>query len=379
MTRIARVLFLLLFLTNTAVAAGDNEIPEKQFTVQHEVWRTPHKSQGKTWMCWAFSTTSLFESELKRLGAGEFELSPVFTAYHAFLEKADRYFYRQGGTVFGPGGLPHDVIYIMKKYGAVPLDSYTGLLPQKSVHSNRELRTILDGFMAAVLKVGEDGSLSSRWTDGKLKSPWRDDLRDILDNHLGKPPESIAYKQKQFTPLQFVEDVVDLPFDDYIEITSYSYLPRYGKGELQLRDNWLHFADYNNVPLEDYIGIIDHALENGYSLVFDLHTTGDLYKDLQGVAELKEELANQVFDQDSRDNMLEDWSTTDVHLVHCIGIARDQDGRKYYMVKDSWTSDDGPREGLKYLSENFVRGKALFIMMHKDGLPLEVKEKLQIK
>jgi bleomycin hydrolase len=368
-----------MFFANSVVAATDKEIPGKQFTILHEVWSTPRKSQGNTWMCWAFSTSSLFESELKRLGAGEFELSPAYIAYFAFLEKADRYFYRQGGTVFSAGGLPHDVIYIMKKYGAVPLDSYTGLLPQKSSHSTHELRTILDGFMAAVLKVGEDGSLSSRWTDGKLKSPWRDDLRDILDNHLGKPPESIEYRQRKLTPLQFVEEVVDLPFDEYVEITSYSYLPLYGKGELQLHDNWLHYDDYYNVPLEDYISIIDFALENGYSLVFDLHTTADLYKDLQGVAELEEEPADQVLDQDSRDNMIEDWSTTDVHLVHCIGIARDQSGRKYYMVKDSWTSDEGPREGLQYLSENFVRGKALFIMMHKDGLPLPVKDRLQIK
>ena len=379
MTRIARILFILLFLTTAFAAASGGETAGKQFTVQKQVWSTPHKSQGKTWMCWAFSTTSLFESELKRLGIGEFELSPVFTAYHAFMEKADSYFYRQGGTVFGPGGLPHDVIHVMKKYGAVPLDSYPGLLPGKSAHSNRELRIILEGFMKAVLEVGEDGSLSGSWKDGNLNSPWRDDLKDILDNHLGKPPESVTYEGRQFTPLRFVEDVARIRFEDYVEITSYSYLPMYGRGELQLHDNWLHYDDYCNLPLEEYMGIIDRALENGYSLVLDLHTTADLYKEGQGVAELKAELEEQVFDQDSRDNMLEDWSTTDVHMVHCTGIARDQNGKKYYMVKDSWTSDEGPPEGLKYLSENFIRGKAIFIMIHKDGLPQPLRDRLQIK
>ena len=378
MARLTRGLVLLfLFIVTTAIAAGEG-VSEKKFTIEHQIWSTPNKSQGKTWMCWAFSTTSLFESELKRLGKEEMELSPVFTVYHAFLEKADRFFYRQGGTVFGPGGLPHDVIHVTRKYGAVPLNSYSGLLPGKSSHSNRELRILLDGLMKAVLEVGKDGSLSSSWKDGKLNSLWRDDLRDILDNHLGKPPKAITYGGQQFTPLQFVENVAQLPFEDYVEITSYSFLPMYGKGEFALHDNWLHYDDYYNLPLEEYIAVIDHALENGFSLVLDLHTTKELYKDPGGVAELKVEMAGLGLDQDGRDSMFEDWSTTDVHLVHCIGVAKDQEGGKYYMVKDSWREEGGANEGLKYLSEEFIRGKALFIMLHKDGLPSQVREKLHI-
>ncbi|MBI4720770.1 MAG: hypothetical protein HY770_06045 [Chitinivibrionia bacterium] len=360
-------------------ADTENESAPKRFTVLKEVWRTSYKPQGQTGMCWSFSTTSFLESEVKRLGGGEYELSPVFTAYHAYLEKSSRFVRRQGGDVFGQGGLPHDVIHVMQTCGAVPLAAYSGLPAGERKHDHRELFAVLNALVKAVVKTGEGGNLSGAWSGGRVQSAWMEDFRDILDNHLGAPPSSIAVEGRTITPRQFADEVLAVPYDDFVEITSYSFLPPYGAGELPLHDNWLHYSGYYNVPLDDFIRIADHALERRFSMVFDLHTTDELYKSLSGYAELAPDVEGGAVTQDMRNTMLEDWSTTDVHLVHCVGLAKDDAGKKFYRVKDSWGADEGPYEDLEYLSENFVRAKALFLMIHKDGLPGDVREKLGIK
>lgn len=369
------------FLTAPLAPAlsADTADDPKQFSIQTEVWHTPYKPQGQTGMCWAFSTTSFLESELKRLGRGEFELSQVFIAYHAYLEKTRRYVYRQGGGVFGQGGLPHDVIHVMKKYGGVPLEAYSGLIEGNEQHAHNEMFAILNGVLEGVIASGNKGNLSGRWIGGELESIWFNDVRDILDNHLGAPPQSFEHNGRTFTPQEFGTDVLALPYDEYLEITSYSYLSLNGRGELALHDNWLHYDEYYNVALDDLIAIIDHALRSGFSLVFDLHTTSDMYKSLSGYAGLSGDLEKRGIDQDARDTMLENWSTTDVHLVHCVGIAADESGEKYYVIKDSWGADEGPYEDLEYLSEAFVRAKALFIMVHRDGVPQGIKHALGIE
>ncbi len=372
-------LCLLPYLCPAASEENEAKPPEKSFTVVEEVWRTPYKSQGKTGTCWSFSTTSFLESEAHRLGRGDLELSPMFTVYHVYLEKAQRDARMHGSGVFKQGGLPHDVVYIMREHGAVPRSDYTGLLQGEENHNHREMYEILRGIQVAVIKAGEKGNLSGKWVGGDLQSRWLEDMRDVLENHLGPIPETINYKGRKMTPKQFADEVLALPFDDYIEVTSYSHLPLYGTGELTLTDNWLHYDNYYNVKLDDFVRTIDHALENGYSLVFDLHTTKALYESCKGYAELDPDLEKSTIDQDTRDTMLENWSTKDQHLVHGVGLAKDETGKRFYYTKDSVGPEQGPYKSIEYLSENFIRAKALFIMVHKDGLPKDVKKKLGIK
>ncbi len=372
-------LCLLSYPKPAVTAPEDTDLPQKEFTTVTEVWRTPYKPQHKTGTCWSFSTVSFLESEAYRLGKGEFELSQIYNAYYAFLEKAQRNARMHGSGVFQDGGLPHDVIYIMKKYGAVPLSDYRGLLPGEIEHDHREMSKILRGVMDSVIKIGKDDQLSSEWTDGELHSKWLEDMRDILDNHIGAVPETIKYKGRRMTPVQFADEVLELPLNDYIEVTSYSFLPLYGKGELTIRDNWLHYDDFYNVTIDDYIRILDHAFDNGYSVVFDLHTTREMYTSLKGYCELDAKLKGDIIDQDTRDTMLENWSTVDQHLVHGVGIAKDENGKRYYKTKDSVGEEMGDYRSLDYLSENFVRAKALFFMIHKDGLPKDIRSRLGIR
>jgi bleomycin hydrolase len=371
-------LIILLIALSTAIASDKDksEQPDKQFKIVKEVWRTPYKSQGKTGTCWSFSTTSFLESEAHRLGRGEFELSQMFIAYYAYLEKAQRNARRHGKGVFAQGGLPHDVIYIIDKYGTVPLSDYSGLPRGEERHNHREMFKILRGVMKSVIDSGEDRDLTSEWIDGTLHSKWLDSMGDIMGNHLGVIPQTIQYNGSEMTPVQFSSDVLDLPLDDYIEITSYSYLPLFGSGELYLSDNWLHYDDYYNLPIDDFIRCFDYALDNGFSLVLDLSITNAHYTSKKGYCELDPELENGVIDQNARDTMLENWKTVDQHLEHCVGLAKDEDGKKFYYVKDSVGPEDGSYKSLEYFSENFLRAKCLFFMVHKDGVPDDIRKRL---
>jgi len=374
---IVLALLIALFIpAGTAAAQKEKNAPGKKFEIIEEVWRTPFKSQGETGTCWSFSTISFLESEAHRLGRGDFELSQMFIAYRAYLEKALRNERLHGKGVFAQGGLSHDVIYIIGKYGAVPLADYTGLLPGRERHNHREMFKMLNGIMNSAVDSGEDHVLSSEWIDGKLHSEWLEDMDDVLKNHMGTIPEMIAYGGREMTPKEFADDVLDLPLEDYIEVTSYSYLPFNGKGELLLPDNWLHHDDYYNVRIDDFIRILDYAVSNGYSLVLDLHIINEHYTSKKGYCELDGDMENGVIDQDARDTMLENWKTVDQHLEHCIGLARDEDGKKFYYVKDSVDAADDSYKPLEYFSENFLRAKCLFVMVHKDGVPEDIREKL---
>jgi bleomycin hydrolase len=370
------LILISAFVQPSAADQADNETTSKNFKIIKEVWRSPFKSQGETGTCWSFSTTSFLESEAHRLGRGDFELSQMFIAYHAYPEKAQRNARMHGSGVFAQGGLPHDVIYIIDKYGAVPLSDYTGLPSGNERHNHREMFKMLNGIMKSVIDSGENHVLTSQWIDGKLHSKWLNDMADVVENHLGVIPPTIEYQGRELTPMQFARNVLSLPLSDYIEVTSYSYLPFDGNGELQLPDNWLHYDDYYNVRIDDFIRIMDHALENGFSMVFDLHITNEHYTSKKGYCELDTEMESGTIVQNERDTMLENWKTVDQHLVHCIGLAQDENGKKFYYTKDSVDADDDSYAPLEYFSENFLRAKCLFFMVHKDGVPDDIRKRL---
>jgi bleomycin hydrolase len=361
----------------------DMPVPEKQhtaktFQVIREVWATPFKPQSESGTCWCFSTTSFLESEAHRLGRGDLELSPMFTVYHAYLEKAVRHVRSHGTSRFSEGGLAHDVLYVMRTYGAVPRSCYTGLLDDAKTHDQREMSQAVAGLLSGVIKSGEQAPISGRWINGQFEAKWLNALRATLDAYLGRPPAAFDFGGKQLTPRQFADEVLRLPFDDYVEITSYSQLPFYGVGELPLPDNWLHRQFYN-VPLEDFVRLVDHALEHGYSLVLDLHTTRKETKAEENYLLGHDEEKGVHITQDQRDTLSENWRTADVHLVHAIGIAKDEAGKKFYKVKDSLADGAGETRGFhnkEYLSEEFLRSRVLFVLVHKDGLPADIRSRL---
>ena len=227
-------------------------------------------------------------------------------------------------------------------------------------------------------KDGREGNLNNQWKDGKLYSPWLEDFKDILDMNMGVLPATIKYNQEVMTPHEFSNNILDLPFDDYIKITSYSYLELYKPGELLVSGNWLHKEDFYNIRLDEYIKLIDYALNNGFTLTGDFHITEEDYLGNIGYAEFQIDSLNTKINQDTRDTLYENWKTTDVHNVQIIGIAKDESGNKYYKIKDSASKNTFPSSPI-YFSENYFRARVLSVMLHKDGIPPNIIKKLKIK
>jgi len=257
------------------------------------------------------------------------------------------------------------------------LSDYTGMLPEQTEHKHNGFIKEMNIWLNEVKKAGKAGKLNSQWKDGKFYCPWLDSIKNILNQKMAKPPVSIVYKKKTINPKQFSEDVLSIPYNDYISVTSYSYLNFYKKGELLVSGNWLHRDNFYNVRVDEYMEIIDYALENGFSLTGDFHITLEMYNGPGYVDYKSDDLVGKI-DQNYRDNLFENWKTNDVHNVHVIGIAYDENGKKYYKIKDSAPTNEVFTNPPKYFSENFFRARVLAVMLHKDGIPLKIRKKLKI-
>lgn len=369
--------------------------PGKKFSNEKVVWTTPFKSQGETGLCAIFSDISFLESELHRLGRGDFELSTMYVAYYLYVEKALRRIRLRGKVDYGfNGGFNYDAFEIIKKYGIVRSLDYTGLLPGRpkimvrreyytgllpdTEHYHQEFINEMNSYLTGTVeKNGKEGRLDSQWKDGEFYCPWLENIKKILNQNMGQPPVAIEYDKKVMSPIQFSENILSIPYDDYIKFTSYSYMAFNQQGELLADGNWLHKKDFYNIRLDEFISLIDHALKNGFSLTGDFHITVELFKSEQRYADFQLNNSNTKINQNIRDNLFENWKTNDVHNVHIIGMAQDENGKKYYKIKDSvppYITNNPPT----YFSENYFRARVLSVMLHKDGIPFEIRKRLKI-
>lgn len=344
----------------------------KTFSVVHTNWVAPFKAQGSTG-CQFFSMVSFLESEIFRLSNRKLELSPMFFMYHVFIEKTEHYLQLRSYDSYSTGGLFDDALHIMKIYGAVPYTEYTGPVNQKGYCELGPLYGEFEyGFLPGLFEKAKNSGLAIRSSNGTMHKPWGNELTSILDRHLGKTPDTIRYNDKWYTPRQFADSIINLPLDQYVKLTSYSSIPFYHSDALFLRDNWLYKNDFYSLPLDQLIETIDSALLRNYTLAIDFDITAEILQDTLIYCNYHEDT---VVNQDTRDELLANWLTKDVHLVHLIGLAHDQDGRKYYIIKDSVGKHLGmyPKE---FLSENYIRAKVIAVMVHKNGIPASIKARL---
>jgi len=351
-----------------------------KFEMVKEVKTTPVKNQANSGTCWSFATTSFIESELIRLGKGEHILSPMFSVRLAYLPKAVNYIRYSGLTNFGNGGQAHDVINVIKEHGFIPEEIYNGMKIGEENHNHGELDAVLKAIVDAVNKN----------RGGKITPRWKDVVESTLNIYLGTPPKEFSYQGKTYTPKSFAESLGFKP-EDYVELTSYMHHPFYTKFDLEVPDNWSK-DQYYNIPVDDVIKIMDNAILNGYSVAWDGDVSekkfdkkgfaivpldeepavDKLKKDSVEAQPEKEKVINQRMRQETFDNR----TTTDDHLMHVTGIAKDQNGTKYYYTKNSWGTKDKKYDGYWYISEPYVRLKTIAIMVHKDAIPSEIKNKL---
>ncbi|MBU0765172.1 MAG: C1 family peptidase [Bacteroidetes bacterium] len=359
---------------------GEKEIV---MTVESEVSSTPVKNQSKTGTCWSYAMVSFLESELLRTKKTEFDLSEMYFVRLAYPQKAMYYVRLQGKAVFSEGGQAHDVLNIMRNFGAVPENVYPGIQYDEQLHNHNEMTAILQGMLLGITK-NEGGRLTDRWPDA---------VNSVLDVYLGKIPEHFAYEGKEYTPVDFSNKVLKIDPDNYIELTSFSHHPFYTQFDLEIADNWAH-SDYYNIPLDEMMQVIDNAIQEGYSICWDGDITGLEFSQQTGIAMVHEtdwskltkeqkttillgQEPEKVITQDSRQINFDNYTTTDDHLMHVTGIATGDNGTRYYITKNSWGVNN-KYDGKMYMSEAYVRLNTIAIMVHKDAVPEEIAKKLNI-
>jgi bleomycin hydrolase len=356
---------------------------------------TPVKDQNKSGTCWCFAGTSMMEDEILRKGGKELDLSEMFTVRQCYLEKADRYVRMYGGTNFGAGGSIADVPYVWEKYGAVPESVYTGLEYGEEKHVHGELDAILKAYLDVVI---------SR-PDKRITTAWRKGFEGILDAYLGKVPETFTVDGKTYTPKSYAESL-GLKKADYVAVTSFSHHPFYEPFVLEVADNWL-WASYENVKLDELKAIVDNAIEKGYPVVWAADVSEGGFKWTKGYAVMPKErtaadmegtelsrwvhlsdkerqekqydingpVAEIEVTQESRQEMFDRQETTDDHGMEIIGTATDQEGNRYYKVKNSWDTNQ-IYDGFFYVSEPYFLSKTLSILVHKDAIPSAIAKKI---
>lgn len=329
------------------------------------------KSQDRTGTCWSFATASFLESELMRMGKGNINLSEMFIVRNIFKDKAMNYILRQGKANFSQGSLSHDLIRMTEKAGLITEDAYSGLIAGDEKHDHSEMEAGLKGFLDGVR------------TRKTLSTKWMGAFSGILDSYMGSVPTKFAHKGKSYTPKTFVADSGIKPHD-YISITSFTHHNFYDEFILEIPDNYSNGSFYN-VPLDEMMSVIDYALLAGYTIAWDGDVSEKGFSAKNGIAILpldvqREDLftvpgEEMTVTQENRQENFENYRTTDDHLMHLVGIALDQNGTKYYLIKNSW-GEISDFKGYLYMSESYLKMKTVSIMLHKDALPKSSSSKL---
>lgn len=355
---------------------------------------TSIKNQNRSSTCWSFSSLAFLESELLRQGKGEYDLSEMFVVHHTMADRAERYVRLHGDNSFSPGGSFYDVVYCMNNYGLVPQDAMNGIMYGDTLPVHNELDAVAEAYVNAIAK----GKLT------KLTPVWMNGLNAIYDTYLGKCPEKFSYKGKEYTPLTFAKSL-GLNADDYVSLTSYTHHPFYKKFAIEIQDNWRN-AESWNLPIDEFMTVIENAVNNGYTVAWGSDVSEDGFTrdgiavvpqmnrtDLTGsdmarwtgltMADKRKELTSKPMPemeitQEMRQKAFNNWETTDDHGMLIYGMAKDQNGKEYYMVKNSWGTNN-KYKGTWYASKAFVKYKTMNILVHKDALPKEIAKKLGFK
>lgn len=347
-----------------------------EFQTVTDIKTCPVTSQGQTGTCWSFSSTSFLEAEIIRTTGKQIDLSEMYNVRHTYPKKAWNYIMRQGHAQFGEGGLNHDVINSAIDYGIVPLSAYSGLAESETAYDHTKMVAELDALVKANAK--------------KPDPQWQQKVNDILDRYMGKDITEFTYDGKKYTPKSFLE-MTGLKLRDYVTVTSFTHAPFYAPFILDIPDNFAYGSFYN-VPLDEFVAVVDHALANGYTLALDADVSEKTFSGKNGVAVIpdsetdKQAILTEIkpekkISQEYRQSEFENFNTTDDHLMHIVGKMKDQKGNVYYKVKNSWGSTSGlhvSNGGYVYMSVPYLRLKAISVMVSKSALDPKIKSKLGV-
>ena len=389
----------LVLVPGTMTARKKQEVKKDTtiFTVVKENPITSIKDQNQSGTCWAYSSLGFFEAELLRMGKGKHDLCEAFLVYNTYMDRADKAVRTHGDVSFSQGGSFYDAVYCLKHYGIVPETAMPapGTLYGDSLFNFNQLDAVASAYVKA-LATGNHR---------KLSLTWKNDLSNIYKNYFGELPKEVkAADGKTYTPQTYVTDYLGLNPDDYVSLTSYTHHPFYSKFILEIQDNW-RWAESYNLPLDEFMEVMDAAVKNGYSFAWGADVTEDYFgrrngkgyayvpknlkvRDLQGsdaakwggTIETGAQVASDeelTITQELRQQGYDNWETTDDHGMVIYGLAKDQKGTEYFMVKNSW-GDYGQYHGMFYASKAYVAYKTMNILIHKSAIPAHIAAKLHL-
>ncbi|PJA95330.1 MAG: peptidase C1 [Ignavibacteriales bacterium CG_4_9_14_3_um_filter_34_10] len=315
-------------------------------------------SQGSTGTCWDYCGTSFFESEIYRLSGQKIKLSEMYTAYWEYVEKTKRFIRERGNSAFGEGSESENVTLNWKKYGVVPIDSYTGLLPGQKFHNHSKMFDEMNSFLQSLKS-------SNNWNEELAAST----IKSIMNHYMGVPPTTVKVNGKELTPKEYVAQVLKINLDNYIQFISTTKFPFYQKAEFVVTDNWWHSDDYYNVPLDDFMAVIKKSIRNGYTICIG----GDVSEPgIEGFAEVamipEFDIPSDYINQDAREYRFVNGTTGDDHGIHLVGY-KEQNGKDWYLIKDSGAgARNGNNKGYYFYQEDFVKLKMLSFMVCKGAV-----------
>lgn len=393
---------MLATLALGAMAATDDNTEKKdsvegfKFTDVKVNKTTPVKNQNKSGTCWSFSGVGFLEDELLRKTGKEYDLSEMWVVRHCYTDKADKYVRMDGKINFSQGGSSFDVPYVWERYGIVPEEAYRGLNYGEEKHDHGELESVLSGMVNAVNNKR-----------GKKSTAWKGAMEGALDSYFGPKPETFEYEGKTYTPQSFAKSL-GLDMNDYVGITSYTHHPFYTQFPIEVADNWLWAKSYN-VPMEELKAIVDNALDKGYSLNWAADVSEPGFKWKEGFAVIPKKKTDKdltgtelsrwvklskkeqdeennkiigpreeiVVTQEMRQEMFDNHETTDDHGMVIMGTAVDQNGTRYYKVKNSWDTDH-VYGGFFYVSEPYFLAKTIGVLVNREAVPAATAKKLKL-
>lgn len=389
------------------VATGANAKGKKQpkvdpnkpvFTIVKENPITSVKDQNRSGTCWAYSTLSYFESEILKSMGKTYDLCESFVANKDYMDRAIQVVRYHGDMQFSQGGSAYDVYYVLKNYGICPENAmpFPGSLYGDSLNNFNEFFSLLEPYVEGIA-TNKASKISGQWKVG---------FQGILDAYLGKCPENFTYEGKNYTPKSFASSL-GLNMDDYVTITSYTHHPFYSQFVVEVQDNWRNPASYN-LPMDEMMQIIDNAVMNGYTVAWggDVSEPGFTRDGLAYMIDAKKMQSLQGSDmarwlglspakrrnlidslgcnvpevqatQEMRQERFDNWELTDDHGMLIYGIAKDQNGKEYYMVKNSW-GETGKYKGTWYMTKTFIAANTMDYMVNKNAIPANIRKKMGI-
>lgn len=396
--RLIMAAILILGFASSSFAQEKEKEEKKtyEFTIEKQLKATEVKDQHRSGTCWAYAMNSFLESELIRMGKGEFDLSEMFIVNRNYHLRAKDYVRFHGMKSFSAGAEGWDALNVIKQFGILPQAAYTGNTFDETMPIHGEMDAILKAYVNAVVKN----------KNKKITPIWMKGFDGVLDAYLGEIPESFNYDGKEFNTKSFTADL-SLDMDDYVTITSYTHHPFYESFVFEGPDNW-SLGEVLNVPMDEMMQVVDHAIEKGYTIAWGSDVSEKGFAFRKGVAVVPDTESKNMADseiskwqnmsrnekaaygteypvkekeitQEMRQIAFDNYESTEDHMMHIVGTAKDQNGSKYYLVKNSWGTDLNSQKGYFYASKPFVQYKSVSVLMHKDAIPAGIAKKLGLK